>query len=250
MICLEYPTISFCENIYHHGFYLKFIAEFWNTISSLFFCFISIYHLKHNTFKTLIPILTMTFFVGLGSILFHSVPNRFFQFTDEIPMILLITQSIYLINEELQIKYYNYNYNLYKFVTLGIDLLRLSVILSNIYEKHFYLFEILYIVMIFVFVGMLYLLCFKNKKEISFTVSIGLFGYGFWLIDQHLCLKFFSWISLHSLWHFAMGFVIFNFVQFINIYQIEKGGKRVIITRKGPLFFFQVDDYEEFDEEL
>ena len=250
MICLEYPTISFCENIHHHGFYLNFIAEFWNAISSFFFCFVSFYHLKNNKFHQLTPILTMAFYVGLGSFLFHAIPQRFFQFTDEIPMVLLITQAIYLINDELHLKHFNYTDNLYKFIVLLIDLLRLSVILSNIYEVYFYLFEILYITMIFIYVGMMYFLSWNHKKEISFTVSVGLFGYGFWLIDQHLCLKFFSWISLHSFWHFAMGCVIFNFVQFVKIYKIENSGRRIIINRKGPLFFYQEDNYEEFDEEL
>lgn len=248
MNCLELPTISFCEGVYRGGKWG--VWEFWNAFSSLFFVAVALRHLWYLGNDTeLTPILMQTLLVGIGSTLFHSIPMRFYQMMDELPMILLITSSIRLIHSHMFL-YKRYNRRLYYFLSIAIETMVVLVIIFNVFSDYFLVFELLYIMMIMIYVGIVLWANWVHKMEVLKVIGVGIFSFIFWLIDQHLCNSFLGSFSMHFFWHMGMSIVIYNFVEFYKIMKLEHNNKRVIIKRWGPFFTFETNGYIEFEDEL
>ena len=114
------PTIEFCEGKYMNQFITKYINEFGNTFSALFFSYIAFSFLiksDSRKYARMIPTIFLTFFVGIGSALFHATGSRFYQYFDEIPMILMLSEIISKVQEENYLQKY-FNLKTYKILTL------------------------------------------------------------------------------------------------------------------------------------
>ncbi|KAF9392374.1 Alkaline ceramidase 3 [Podila verticillata] len=88
-------SVDWCENNYVVSY---FIAEFWNTISSLFIIALGELGLylcptKERRFKVAFRMITL---VGIGSTLFHGTLRHKMQLLDELPMIYAATALLFI----------------------------------------------------------------------------------------------------------------------------------------------------------
>ena len=88
---------DWCEQNY---IWSSYIAEMWNTISSLSYIFLGLYGLsKYNKLKWYNNINYISLiFVGIGSTIFHSTLSRFGQILDELSIVNAIYAGLILIN--------------------------------------------------------------------------------------------------------------------------------------------------------
>lgn len=213
-------SINFCEPDYH---LLKFVAEFHNSWSSLFFTYVGLMGYLHGNptkeFRvSLLFIILMI--IGFGSTALHTSLHWLWQSTDEVPMLWMTLSLLYFLNTirrepgsaldkrsalcflllglfQTIIYYTNRNvyvYFLASFVSYVAVILGWSVQLLK--DEH--LDEIHHIKKVL----------FKG----AFTYFI-LVGSAFWMLEVHFCqsllpyyFKIFGF-SFHVLWHLgaAMG---------------------------------------------
>ena len=110
---MEYLTspMKWCEPLYQ---YSEYIAEFWNSFSSLFFTLISIltyYNMKNRKLsfynnRVVINLLTYYSLIGPTSFLFHCTLNFYAQFLDESSVLLFL---LYCMKNVHNIKFKLYN---------------------------------------------------------------------------------------------------------------------------------------------
>jgi dihydroceramidase len=167
---LELPsTIIWCEEKY---IYNNWIAEFWNSITGISLCIVSIYCFINNyknTNRKVFDLLKVSnillFIVGIGTILFHSTLLYIWQLFDEIPMLLIVMEYHKLLSvlhgTDGKIKFYK---NIY----LLIPVIILSYFVN--YKLQIVLFQgILAIYIIYI----LYLCNYINRKlNIEFYNSL------------------------------------------------------------------------------
>ncbi len=181
-------SITFCENKYDHVYW---IAEYYNTISSLFYIFVSLFFIKKN-YKIGLSI----FFIGVGSVLLHGTNRIYGEWVDETSMLCFsyfIIQYIYSIN----------NKNL-----SGIYLIVLNIIYLT--------FSNYYIIFFSMFIGLqayiYYLLYIYNYLDTLKSVYIFLFSCIFWLLDLLKC-DLVKHLYFHVFWHIFTAFSIYMSMQ-------------------------------------
>ncbi|EFC50609.1 predicted protein [Naegleria gruberi] len=146
-------TVDFCEANFQHT---SFIAEPANTISSLVYCLISISHLyftfkycygKKNRFYWRFVLSSVcSMILGLGSALLHCTLTRFFQYFDEIPMVVAVMLGIHMFllrnKEDDECLWYNILVSsVLTFVTVGHSISTIWV--SDSYSIFVYVFAAL-----------------------------------------------------------------------------------------------------------
>lgn len=178
-------SVSFCENKYEK---VEWIAEFYNTITSLFYCVVGIVFYKY--FKKLTNIGISLIMVGIGSVLLHMTMKWWGQWFDEISMLALCFYATKSIKKNIK------DYFL-------IPIIFIYTLLSEYF---------LYFVMVFTFVQ-IYLAyeafkMIKDKKKhlyqrISLIIYITSFSMGTicWITDQVFCSHV-EFLQLHAWWHF------------------------------------------------
>ena len=229
------PTIKFCEGIQMNQYVTKYINEFGNTISALFFSFIAFSFFFNSDSKKYIkmyPTIILTFFVGIGSALFHATGSRFYQYFDEIPMILLLCEVISKIQEEIYLKK-NYNIWLYKIIIFFNEIIKLSAITSNFLSNNFEIFKSLYMFLIFsTSISILIAIDKKYNDLVFFTIFEGFMGYFCWLIDYNFCNIQTGIINFHFWWHIFMGMVTSNMIELSIIIINTRLINQIIIKQK------------------
>ena len=96
-------SISWCESKYK---VVPYIAEFWNTLTGICLIVSGLWFYKNNQSWMLVylkynpnfsRIIGLLVFVGIGTMLFHSTLYYPFQLLDELPMILLSNEYLFLL---------------------------------------------------------------------------------------------------------------------------------------------------------
>lgn len=175
-------SVYFCENKYDKVFW---IAEYYNTISSLSYIFIGLIFwdtkIAHMGYKLIL--------VGGGAFLLHMTLRHYAQLIDEGAMIVLSYDGVRYVNPKLP--------------RFGVVLLLMFYIMFN---ESFVYFIILFTIMKLYIVRQMYINSWLTQRnilrEIFFVFYVVLFILGllFWLMDQFLCdhVKLYQ---LHAWWH-------------------------------------------------
>jgi hypothetical protein len=196
---MEYLTspMKWCEPLYQ---YSEYIAEFWNSFSSLFFTMVSIltyYDMKNRklTFynnKIVINLLTLFSLIGPTSFLFHCTLNFYAQFLDELSVLLFLlycTKNVHKIR--------NLNYIIY-------NILLFSISWFYPYLSPFFHISIAYFLIT-------YSIKKLKKETISYEIwckgiNYGLFSVLLWILD-FVCI-----INTHLWWHIFVSFSGYHFI--------------------------------------
>jgi len=225
------PTASldWCEPNYVKSVY---IAEFWNTLSSLYLSLLAVFGLALSTYyraETRVALAHVCLFVvGVGSAMFHATLLYWCQLLDELPMIYGSLVFVYCSLDTSQSK------NLRKYIIpvlilYGLATTVIMLLNSNRPQLHQIAYAILVGAMVFRSLYIVYFLGPKTKKEQAnftymFWVSVLVFlsGYAIWVTERKLCVNgsVIPGFQFHSLWHLLTGSGTFAWIQFIYYYRM------------------------------
>lgn len=196
-------SIDWCEINF---VYTPYVAEFWNSLTSLFICvngMVGMYYYPDVAllYATLVPI-------GLTSCYFHLSLSLLGQILDEFSIMFAIVVSLQYIN-------------LYIYRICNAYLLCLAngvqILLIFGYPEYNRLFLFIY--------GFYLWKIFRHMRvtfgdELSIYIATSeilfIFSFCFWLIDYIFCVTF---INFHALWHILIGCVayyLFKSIFFLN----------------------------------
>jgi len=205
-------SIDWCERNYA---VTQYITEFWNCISSLFMCLLSLILIIrgiYNKIENRFLVLSLSFgFLGFGSAYFHGTLTHFGQMADELPMVYSMIIWWYILFRMNKFRLKN------RFLTIDILILCgivYGVLCSYIhslqtfvlvFQAHFTLMVLGGIIkLIYLYRQMQY-----NTNSIMYLIMIYV-GLLFpavicWIIDQQLCERMNSVNGfnpqLHAWWH-------------------------------------------------
>ena len=198
-------TVDWCEENYE---YVDWIAELWNTLSSLILTiagltgFYKYYHLKGSS------VYLILFLVGVGSVLFHAMLTVESQMLDEIPMIFLVVQ---LLANTVELT------SAIKIIMYAITTIY-SVFIYNtasIPQLQFMLFQFTIISSGCIIFFTLLRIAFKSNAaftRFSKGSTFFLLGWTFWLVDFFLCSTLKETINpqFHAWWHIFSAIGIYH----------------------------------------
>ncbi|KAG0378869.1 Alkaline ceramidase 3 [Mortierella sp. AD032] len=251
-------SVDWCENNYVVSYY---IAEFWNTISSLFIIALGELGLylcptKEKRFKIAFRTISL---VGIGSTLFHGTLRHKMQLLDELPMIYAATSLLFICTETkygAQGRWFP--------ISLAAWLVLTSIIVSITGGKlQFYTFQASFGILQ---LGIVYLTTTLHQRHKSIVASwssstsnnntknasawliqralgVYFFAVAIWLIDLHLC-EFVNGVGpqsvlkwnpqFHAWWHvLSISGVYFTTLLVTFQHYVEKGLKPRVYLWKG-----------------
>ncbi|KAF9112263.1 Alkaline ceramidase 3 [Mortierella sp. AM989] len=244
-------SVDWCENNYVVSYY---IAEFWNTISSLFIILLGELGLylcptKERRFKVAFRTISI---VGIGSTLFHGTLRHKMQLLDELPMIYAATALVFICVETRygpQGRWFPISLATW----LGLTTIFVSITGGKI---QFYTFQASFGVLQ---IAIIYFTTFLHRqqkslnqarggqKDSSWLITRALCVYSFavtiWLIDLHMC-EFINGVSpnsvlkwnpqLHAWWHvFSITGVYFSTLLIAYQHYVAKGLNPSVYLWKG-----------------
>lgn len=226
------PTASldWCEVNYA---ITPYVAEFWNTVSSLWLVFLAIFGLYVGRNLNIKLPVQLSYWVlgivGVGSALFHATLLYSCQLLDELPMIygtLIFLYTIFEFEKRVTVVERLFVPFL-AFVGIAITLLMLTH--SENTEIHQFAYAGLVFILVFRSIYLTYKVDIpKSEKDIFhffLVYSICVFGSGyfFWITERKLCENGYviPYVQLHSFWHLFTGAGTFGLVQFLTFYRLR-----------------------------
>jgi hypothetical protein len=167
-------SVTFCESKYTKVFW---IAEFYNTLSSLCYICVGLYYIKSKHY----PIATMVTCVGIGSVLLHGTLRYYGQWVDEVSMLVSSIMMLDYLNSKLITKKSIPFFIIFYFFFYKTFLVFLCTFtLLNIYMSY---------------------LVFKSSS-INYCMYniLVILGTSCWFIDRFLCDSI-EFLYLHAWWH-------------------------------------------------
>jgi len=226
------PTASldWCETNYQ---YSPFIAEFWNTISSLWLTFLAVFGIYQGIHMHIETRLHMAYValgvVGVGSALFHATLLYSCQLLDELPMIYGTLIFLYAI-VEFEKHTFLARYFIPTLCTVGTAITVLMLTNKNNPMLH----QIAYAVLVGILVIRAFYITYmmpnlSHSEFVNFrylfwySAATFLSGYVSWLTERKLCYNGYviSGVQLHSLWHILTGIGTFGLIQFITYFLLK-----------------------------
>jgi hypothetical protein len=221
-------SLKWCENKYMIS---PFIAEFWNTITGLVLCLSSFLFYKNNKKLTgnnnfdkslnsyLFQANKTLFIVGIGTMFFHGTLLYIFQLFDEIPMLLMTFDYMYIL---LTITNSNYLYVYYTKYFLSFIIIVSYLIHPTLQIITFFTFfttNVCFIILLLDKIPSKY----KSSSTITksyYLLITGIFVLLIWVADSLFC-KYVQHFYLHSVWHIVTSILIYMFNDLLKIYISE-----------------------------
>ncbi|RWS15424.1 alkaline ceramidase 3-like protein [Dinothrombium tinctorium] len=204
-------TIDWCEKNYDTTYY---IAEFWNTISNIFLIIPPVFSIIRSMTKStdivLLICCAQLIAVGIGSWLFHMTLKYHMQLLDELPMLYASSFSTYVLTK-IAFPPFKKSFAL----KIGLTFYALLVTILYLTIKHPLLFQLSYLVLIFVIVALdIYISKHKRCNPKLFYCSAFLYCTGAvtWTIDNLFCENLHQFRQVmpqflipltqtHAIWH-------------------------------------------------
>jgi len=226
------PTASldWCELNYTVS---PFIAEFWNTLSSLWLTFLAVFGMYHGLrlhVKTRVHMSYVSLgVVGIGSALFHATLLYSCQLLDELPMIYGTLVFLYTLIEFEKDSFFDKLFIPVLF-SIGSAITILMLINSNAPMLHQVAYAVLVGILVVRAAHITYMSPHMPRMEYNnfrylFWYSAFVFGSGYlsWLTERKMCNNGYviSGVQLHSLWHVLTGTGTFGLIQFLTYYRLK-----------------------------
>ncbi|KAG0370118.1 alkaline phytoceramidase family protein [Gamsiella multidivaricata] len=244
-------SVDWCENNYVVSYY---VAEFWNTVSSLFIVLLGELGLylcptKERRFKVAFRTISI---VGIGSTLFHGTLRHKMQLLDELPMIYAATALVFI-----SVESKNGPQGRWFPVSLAAWLALTTIFVSVTGGKiQFYTFQasfgVLQLIIVY-YTTTLHLqqsaqaLARGSKSESTWLIQRALgiyfFAVAIWLIDLHLC-EFVNGVGpqsilkwnpqFHAWWHvFSIVGVYFSTLLVAYQHYVARGLQPAVYLWRG-----------------
>lgn len=222
-------TVDWCEENYK---VIPFIAEFWNTITGLFLCMSSFLFYKNNKKLTgklnsyLFQANNTLFIVGIGTMFFHGTLLYIFQLFDEIPMLLMTFDYMYILLTITKNNYVHFYYTKYVLCFIIIVSYWIHPTLQIITFFTFFTTNVCFIILLLDKIPSKY----KNSNTITksyYLLVTGISVLLIWVIDSLFC-KYVQHFYLHSIWHIITSILIYLFNDLLKIYIKEYNFNKII----------------------
>ena len=171
-------SVHFCEEKYN-----DYVAEFFNTTSSIFYIFAGVYFINTPLYKLAYSAIG----IGVGSALLHGTQRRAAQWADEISMICLIFYGVQRFKKKLKdywllpiVGSYIAFSSVFSIFLIGFSAAQVYV-MSKAFHNNIY--------------GKLYCITFLS-------------GFYCWLLDQFAC-EYVKEMYLHAWWHLLSALSMF-----------------------------------------
>lgn len=206
---MEYQSspIKWCEGIYQ---YSDYIAEFWNTITSMSFTIFAIYgyhiHSKYKFGKLNVSrnLWFLSGLIGPTSMIFHATLSFFGQFIDEVSVMVYLFYCMKIIHK-------NTNFEFFVYTTLSVLITWYMPFISP-----------------FILITLGYFLADSTRNILSYCNEskhlwnrgylFGLISVALWIMDW-VCI-----INTHSWWHITITLCIYNY-NLVMIKELTYGSK-------------------------
>lgn len=222
-------SLKWCENKYIIS---PFIAEFWNTITGLFLCLSSFLFYKNNKKLTgklnsyLFQANNTLFIVGIGTIFFHGTLLYIFQLFDEIPMLLMTFDYMYIL---LTITNSNYLYVYYMKYFLSFIIIVSYWIRPTFHIITFFTAfttNVCFIILLLDKIPSKYK-CSNTITKSYYLLVTGISVLLIWVTDSLFC-KYVQHFYLHSIWHIVTSILIYLFNDLLKIYIKEYNFNKIV----------------------
>ncbi|MGZ6162949.1 MAG: ceramidase [Myxococcaceae bacterium] len=227
-------SIDWCEQNY---VVTPWVAEFWNTLSSLAMVLAGVVGLCSRRFAREVRVaFALLVLVGLGSIAFHATLRFGLQMMDELPMLYLVTWLVWLLVENEPTR----RFGAWFPVALGIYVvLATAGATLNRGDAQFLAFHLSF--------GALEIFCLGRVTQVALRpengavrrrFGLGLAAYGLaialWFVDLKAC----PWVSvtlpsrgipnpqLHAWWHLLVSLGFFLLLGVISFDRLRSTGRR------------------------
>lgn len=202
-------SVDWCEDNFA---VLPFVAEFWNTTSSLALCAVAVFgqllHRRLNVWYSNAVFATL-FVVGLGSVAFHSRLTSTCQLFDEVPMVVLVCLLMYVVTLDPDWK--TVVWTSFSGSTMVLAMTKtMTASSSSGPGLEFYVFQTSFVLFVMWGLGRFMLTLRRFPMSLSAHLllqkGLGIFllGWGCWLVDYFGCgwVQGLSWNpQLHAWWH-------------------------------------------------
>lgn len=178
-------TVRWCEEKYQIS---NYVSEFWNTLSNFVYLPLVWYHQKNKILSSYI------FLMMCGSFLFHGTSRYLFQILDEVPMLLITNEILFLFHKKTK---YTSHPEMKVYVSRSTFFISLLYIISKNYEMFLFVFTVN--ILCLLFIGWKHKA--KSKKYYYLSCGSMLVGKTFWEIEQNFCGYNDYIYLLHSMWH-------------------------------------------------
>jgi dihydroceramidase len=216
-------NVDWCEPNYSHT---RYIAEFYNTLSSLPMVWFGLIGMIEARRMGLTGSPALSFFalmvVGIGSVLFHGTLHYSAQLADELPMILGALVFVYQMWDILKHR----NVRLRKLwfpewltISLLIGYGVLTTLFMALWTHSPLPMNISYVLMVLFIIFssiQMYRTAEQSLMKRTFEISLicYVFGCGCWLVEKHYCQGGMPVTQyLHAVWHLGAGFGTYAFLQ-------------------------------------
>lgn len=214
-------SVNFCESDYQHT---PYIAETWNTISSLWIVLLPLIGLLYSNptgefrFKVAYTVLII---VGCGSITLHATLHEGGQKADELPMLWMCSTIFYCLADNVRDNRYGNK--------IGLAVSAFVIAQTLIYVQIQSLYEV-FVTGYLTMVGCIVL--WTAKKAWLDNTSLALrylwlfsvtqyivVGSSVWILDMYYCeyyqdyYEMIGGVTWHVLWHFSAGLASFSTIQ-------------------------------------
>ena len=192
--------VTWCEEKYNIS---EYISEFWNSITNIFY-FIVAYKTYTPDNKLLTFYITL---LGFGSFMFHLTSRYYFQILDEIPMLLILNEIVYLFYKKTRI---TRSPHLKSLLSSSTSMNVCIYLITRNYNFFLFVFTLNVILVLWVAIN------YDKGNQLYLFLSAGSMTLGkiCWEIEQNYCHKF-DWIYLlHGLWHLLSALSIYTIIKF------------------------------------
>mmetsp|Transcript_5848 Transcript_5848/g.11593 ORF Transcript_5848/g.11593 Transcript_5848/m.11593 type:complete len:291 (-) Transcript_5848:221-1093(-) len=229
--------IDFCEESYA---VTPYIAEFWNSTSSLVYVFLGILGI-YNCVKMRTCLLYPTIFltlsiIGVGSTTFHGTMRWWGELWDELPMIAL--GGLFLVGLNGIHPLTSGMTGFYFYTGLAISLLASTIayVQFQFYEIFLHSFTAMIVVTV---VMSFHITSSAASRQTNFflhtTLAELIVGKVVWSLEHALCGAHPMVPMLHVVWHIFSAFAAYHYVLFLMSVRYEKLGYEAVWRDSKPL---------------
>jgi dihydroceramidase len=226
-------SIDWCEQNYA---VTPFIAEFWNTVSSLAMVIAGLVGLSNRRFAREIRVaFGLLVLVGLGSIAFHGTLRFELQMLDELPMLYLVTWLAWLLVETGPVRRLGW---WFPAALLGYVLLATAGATLNRGDAQFLAFHVSFGALeIFCLGRVTWLALRPENRPVRTWFVVGLAAYvtgiAIWFTDLEACSRV-SALRLHAWWHVLVSLGFFLLLSVVSFDRLRRRSGAGAVTASLP----------------
>jgi dihydroceramidase len=202
-------TMDWCEINYEVSYY---IAEFWNTISSMFIAWIGVIALvslsRYTSRITDYLLATGIIVIGLGSAAFHATLTYQSQMWDEIPMVWTGSVAAYCYSSMIFPRFDNYFFAI-------LVIWNIVFFCMHLLGGVFSLFAMIFVAITLYMSGCILVLQYRygtrfTQRLLIIHISLYIVAFALWILDNVHCNTLRENLNpqFHSWWHILAGISI------------------------------------------